>query len=279
VPGRSYVTGVILVKLLAGAAVFGCAAALVRAGDGGADVASTLAPGGRLRAAINFGNPVLAQRGPSGEPQGVSADLARELARRLGVAVAFVPFDGAGKVTDALASDAWDVAFLARDPKRAQSIAFTPPYVIIEGTYLVRNDAPFRAIDDIDRDGVRVVVARGSAYELYLSRALQHARLQNYGSGVEALEAFAAGQGDAAGGVTQALAAFARSHAGFRLIPGRFMVIEQAVAVPASHASPAASAYLRRFVEEMKRSGFVAERLAASGQTDATVAPPSTEAP
>jgi polar amino acid transport system substrate-binding protein len=266
---------VTIVKLLAGAVMFGCAAGLVRADDGGAGLATTVAPSGRLRAAINFGNPVLAQRGADGAPRGVSVDLARELGRRIGVPIDFVTFDAAGKVTEALQRDAWDVAFLARDPGRAESIAFTPPYVVIEGTYLVKRDAPFQSVDDLDRDGVRVTVARGSAYDLFLSRALKHAQLLRFDTGVDAMAAFGAGQGDAAAGVKQALAAFGSSHPDLRLVPGRFMAIEQAVALPKAHASAAASAFLQRFIEEMKSSGFVARSLGASGQTDATVAPPA----
>ena len=137
-------------------------------------VRSELAPSGKLRAAINFGNPVLAQKDPAtGEPSGVSVDLARELGRRLGVPVELVTFDAAGKVFDALKTGAWDVAFLAIDPARASEIAFTAPYVVIEGTYLVPADSPLRTIGDVDREGVRVAVGNKSAYDLYLTRTLK----------------------------------------------------------------------------------------------------------
>src|SRR5207249_4217608 len=133
---------------------------------------------GKVRAAINFGNAVLAQKDPAtGEPRGVSVDLARELGRRLGVPVELVTFDAAGKVFEAIKAGAWDVAFLAIDPARAAEIAFTAPYVLIEGTYLVRRDSPLRAIDDVDRDGVRIAVGKGAAYDLYLTRTLKHAQL------------------------------------------------------------------------------------------------------
>ena len=137
-----------------------------------------LAPKGRLRAAINFGNSVLAQQDPAGgEPRGVSAELARELARRLGVGIGYVTFDAAGKVFEALKAGLWDIAFLAIDPVRSAGIAFTAPYVVIEGTYVVPKDSPLRTIEDVDRDGVRVAVAQGSAYDLYLTRALRRAEL------------------------------------------------------------------------------------------------------
>lgn len=140
------------------------------------DALKQLAPQGALRAAINFGNPVLAQKNPeSGEACGVTVDLARELAKRLGVPIALVPFDAAGKVFEAIQSNAWDVAFLALDPVRAKEILFTAPYVIIEGTYLVRDASPFHAIDDFDQAGVRIAVGKGAAYDLFLTRALKHA--------------------------------------------------------------------------------------------------------
>src|SRR4030088_1073048 len=127
------------------------------------NVVTELAPSGKLRAAINFGNIVLAQKDPaSGEPRGVSAELARELARRLAVPIEFVTFDAAGKVFDALQKNAWDIAFLAIDPVRATGIDFTAPYVVIEGAYVVPADSPLKTVEDVDRDGVRVAVGRAS---------------------------------------------------------------------------------------------------------------------
>jgi len=235
-------------------------------------VVAELAPGGRLRAAINFGNSVLAQPDPAGgAPRGVSAELARELARRLGVAIDYVTFDAAGKVFDALKAGAWDIAFLAVDPVRAAGIAFTAPYVVIEGTYVVPADSPLRAIEDVDRAGVRVAVARGSAYDLYLTRTLKHATLIRAPSGAEAFDLFVKDRLEAAGGVRQPIMAFAQAHPGMRVMPGRFMAIEQAMGVPKGRDV----GYLRKFVEEMKASGFVARALKASGQADATVAPPA----
>jgi polar amino acid transport system substrate-binding protein len=249
-----------------------CTLAPAGADEGSTTIANVLAPSGHLRAAINFGNGVLAQRDPqTGAPRGVSVDVARELARRLGVPVDFVLFDGAGNVTDALKTNAWDVAFLAIDPVRANEIAFTPPYVLIEGTYLVPDASPLRTIEDVDRTGVRVAVARGSAYDLFLTRTLQHAQLVRAGTGTEAMDMFRRDRLEAAAGVKQTIVAFAAVQPGTRVVPGRFMIIEQAVGIPKTH--DAGAAYVRAFVEEMKASGFVARALAASGQTDASVAP------
>jgi polar amino acid transport system substrate-binding protein len=235
-------------------------------------VVAGLAPSGRLRAAINFGNSVLAQPDPAGGvPRGVSGELARELAQRLGVPIDYVTFDAAGKVFDALKKGAWDIAFLAVDPVRAAEIEFTAPYVVIEGTYVVPADSPLKTIADVDRAGVRIAVARGSAYDLYLTRAIKHATLVHTSSGTEALDLFVKDGLEAAGGVRQPIVAFAESRPGLRVIPGRFMAIEQAMGLPKGRDV----SYLRGFVEEMKASGFVAKALKASGQGDAQVAPPA----
>lgn len=239
-----------------------------------AEAARQLAPTGVLRAAINFGNLVLAQKDPAtGKPRGVSAALARELAARLGVGVEFVLYDAAGKVAAAARSDAWDIAFLAIDPARAVDIAFTPPYVLIEGTYLVRNDSPLRAVGDFDREGVRIAVGEGSAYHLFLKRSIKEATLVPVQSSGGYLDDFLKEGLEAAAGVRQALEAFAAGNPGVRVVDGRFMVIEQAMATP--QGRPAGAAYLRDYIEDMKASGFVARELEKSGQADATVAPPS----
>jgi len=233
---------------------------------------SELAPTGKLRAAINFGNPVLAQKDQaSGEPRGVSVDLARELGRRLGVPVELVTYDAAGKVFDALKTGAWDIAFLAIDPARATEIAFTAPYVVIEGTYLVPADSPLRTIQDVDHDGVRVAVGNKSAYDLYLTRTLKRAQLVRVPTSPEAIEVFLKDKLEAAAGVKQPLLQFAKTHPNVRVMDGRFMVIEQAMGTPKGRE--AGTLYLREFVEEMKASGFVARGLEKSGQGDATVAP------
>src|SRR6476469_9906505 len=234
------------------------------------NVVKELAPNGKLRAAINFGNIVLAQKDPAGgEPRGVSAELARELAKRLGVPIEFVTFDAAGKVFDALARGAWDIAFMAIDPVRAAGIDFTSPYVVIEGAYIVPGDSPLKRVEEVDREGVRVAVARGSAYDLFLTRALKHAKLVRVASGPEALALFRKERLEVAAGVRQPIVAFAKEHPDTRVIPGRFMVIEQAMGTPKGR--DAGVHYLREFIEEMKASGFVAKALSASGQTDAAV--------
>lgn len=236
------------------------------------EVLKALAPTGRVRAAINFGNPVLAQRDPAtGEARGVSVDIARELGNRLGVGVDLVTFDAAGRVFAALADGAWDVAFLAIDPKRATEIDFTAPYVIIEGTYMVPAGSPLQCVDDVDRPGVRIAAGSGSAYELHLARTLRHGELVRAPTGPEAIEMFLRDGLEAAAGVKSPLLAFARGRTDVRVMDGRFMAIEQAMGTPKGRA--AGAAYLRGMIEALKASGFVAAGLTRSGQHDAVVAP------
>jgi len=234
------------------------------------DVLKDLAPTGKVRAAINLGNMGLAQKDPAtGQPKGITPDLARELGRRLGVPVELVPFDAAGKVFEAVKTGALDVMFLAIEPVRANEIAFTAPYVLIEGVYMVPKDSKIASVADVDHDGIRIGVSRNSAYDLYLTRTLKHATLVR---GDDGIALFVKDKLDAAGGVKQPLVAYAKKDPNVRMIEGRFMEIKQAMGTPKGR--PAGVAYLRGFIEEMKASGFVAKSLEASGQTDAAVAPP-----
>jgi polar amino acid transport system substrate-binding protein len=231
-----------------------------------------LAPSGTLRAAINFGNPVLATKDPvTGEPRGVSVDLSRELARRLGVPLEIVTFNAAGKVVEAVKSNAWDVAFVAIDPVRGADMDQTAPYVIVEGVYLVPQASPIKVNSEVDRAGVRVVVAAGSAYDLYLSRELKQAQLVRVPTSSVVVDAFVSGRYEVAAGVRQQLEADARRVPNVRLLDGRFMVINQAMAIPKGR--PAGARYLGAFVESVKASGFVAKALQANGVEGAAVAP------
>jgi polar amino acid transport system substrate-binding protein len=234
-------------------------------------VLADLAPSGVLYAAINFGNPVLAQRGPDGAPQGVSVALAKALAAELGVVLEMRTFDAAGKVFAALEEGVWDLAFLAIEPVREAQIAFSEPYVIIEGTYLVEAQAPYRQVEDLDRPGLRLAVGKGAAYDLFLSRTLQHAQLERAETSASAVDLFIAQQLDAAAGVRQPLQKIANGDSRYRVLDGAFTAIRQAMAVP--RGREAGAAYVRAFVERKKAEGFVAAALAESGQDGVTVAP------
>ena len=240
-----------------------------------ADAVRALAPDGRLRAAINFGNPILANRDTkTGEPVGVSIDLARELGRRLNVPVDLVTFAAAGKVVEAVTANEVSIAFVAIDPQRAASTYYTAAYVVIEGAYLVRESSPLKANDEVDRAGIRVAAAKGSAYDLYLSRELKNAKITHAPTSQAVTDTFLAQNLEVAAGVKQQLQMDAARVSGVRLLPGRFMVINQAMGTPISRA--AAGEYLKAFIEEMKASGFVAASLARHGIQGAAVASAAT---
>lgn len=237
------------------------------------DILHAFAPTGVLRASINLGNPILANRhAQTGEVGGVSVDLARAFGERLGVPVELVVFDAAGKSVEAVTAEQADIGFFAIDPLRGQGIRFTAPYVLIEGAYLVRDASPLQANEQVDQPGTRVTVGKGSAYDLYLSRELRQATIERAPTSPAVVDTFVATNADVAAGVKQQLQADAQRIGGLRLLPGRFMVIQQAMGMPSSRGE-AAAAVLHAFVEECKQSGFVAEALKRHGIEGAGVAP------
>lgn len=232
-----------------------------------------LAPEGKLRAVINLGNPILAHRdAQTGAPVGVSVDLSNELARRLGVEPEFVVVEKAADSVAAVTEGRADVGFFAIDPVRGAGIAFTAPYLLIEGAYLVRADSPLSVNEEVDRPGTRVVVGQGSAYDLYLSRELKHAEIVRAPSSPDVVPTFLAQGLDVAAGVRQQLEMDAARQPGLRLLPGRFMVIQQAMGIAKPRGAEAAF-WLSVFVEEMKASGFVAAALQRHGVEGVSVAP------
>ena len=239
------------------------------------EVVASFTPTGKLRAAINLGNPILAHKdAQTGAPGGVSVDLAREFAKRLGVELELVVFDAAGKSVEAVTQEAADIGFFAVDPLRGAGIAFTAPYVLIEGCYLVADGSPLRDNDEVDRAGHVVVVGKGSAYDLYLTRELKQATIVRSPTSPTVVDTFVEQKADVAAGVKQQLEADARRIGGLRLLGGRFMVIQQAMGTPKGRGAAAAEA-LAQFVEEMKASGFVAAALARHRIEGASVAGPT----
>jgi len=222
-----------------------------------------------LKAAINFGNPVLAQPGSQGTPKGVSVALAERLAEEVNLDVEFITFDAAGKVFGALGENAWNIAFLAVEPVREAQLHFSSPYVIIEGTYLVASGSRYQTAADLDHADALIAVGQGAAYDLFLSRTLAAARLERAETSLAAIELFRAQRLDAAAGVRQPLDAFAKANAGLRVLKDSFTAIQQAVAVPRGRTS--AAAYIQDFVERQLENGFVREALLQSGQADVSV--------
>ncbi len=258
-----------------GLAALGAAGACSTPGAVTPALAAGFAPSGRLRASINLGNPILASGAPgSGQASGVSVDLARALAQQLGVALELRVVDAAARSVDAVKSGQADIGFFAVDPLRSDGIVFSAPYVLIEGAYLVRQASPLRDNGDVDRAGTRVMVGRGSAYDLFLSRELKSAQLLRAPTSPTVVDRFLAENADVAAGVKQQLEADAARLPGLRLLPGRFMVIEQAMGVQAGRGAAVERA-LAAFVEQAKASGFVADALQRHGIRGALVAPPA----
>jgi polar amino acid transport system substrate-binding protein len=236
------------------------------------EILQAFAPTGTLRASINLGNPILAGRDAAGAPAGISVDLARELAKKLGLPLELVVFDAAGKSVAAVTAESADVGFFAIDPLRGEGLRFTPPYVLIEGSYLVRNDSKLTSNEQVDTQGTTVMVGKGSAYDLYLTRELKQATILRAPTSPTVVQEFLAQGAQVAAGVRQQLEADAARAPGLRLLPGRFMVIEQAMGLPRGRGAQAA-AFLSEFVEEMKREGFIAQAMKRHGIEGALVAP------
>ncbi|HEX5403871.1 MAG TPA: transporter substrate-binding domain-containing protein [Pseudonocardiaceae bacterium] len=233
-------------------------------------IVTDLAPTGALRASINLGNPILAQGTPEA-PTGVTVDIARELGSRLGVPVELVAFHAAKSAFEAMPGGLADVCFLAIEPVRAAVVAFTAPYVLIEGVFAVPKRSGLTTVADVDQPGVRIGVAGGSAYDLYLSRTFQHAELVR---GEDAIVEFRTHGLEAVAGIRQPLGAYVATQSDLRLIDERFMQIRQAVGTTKAR-QPATVRYLQELVEELKATGFIADALRRAGQLDAEVAPPA----
>jgi polar amino acid transport system substrate-binding protein len=238
-----------------------------------ADIIKSFTPTGKLRASINLGNPILASHdSQTGEVLGLSVDLARAFAAHLDVPLELVVFNAAGKSVDAVSDEQADIGFFAIDPLRGERIRFTAPYVLIEGSYLVRNDCALQANDEVDRAGTRVTVGKGSAYDLFLTRELKAANIERAQTSPAVVDTFLAESSDVAAGVRQQLEADAKRLGGLRLLPGRFMTIRQAIGTPVSRGEEACKV-LSQFLEACKASGFVAQALQRHRIQGAVVAP------
>jgi polar amino acid transport system substrate-binding protein len=264
-----------LMSFFAFLAFFACAAI---AAELSPDARADLAPSGRLRIGINTGNVLLTRKDPaSGAPRGIAFDLARELGRRAGLPIDIISFDSAGKLAEAVKTGAWDVAFLGVEPERAEVISFTAPYVEIDSGYLVPASSPLQTIADVDRDDIRIAVSAKSAYDLYLSRSLKHARLERVPAGETvpgvdaAFDLFVAADLDALAGLKPVLQIYTEKFPHYRILSGRISSVRQAIGTPKGRE--AGAKYLREFVEDIKASGFVATTLENNGAHGLSVAP------
>ncbi len=230
------------------------------------DALSELTVGGTLHVGINLGNGLLVTgTSPAGDPQGVAPDMAAALARHLGVAVSYVTYPSPGEVADAVDRGEWDIGLIAEDPKRAETIAFCDAYVEIEATYLVPGDSPFHSVEDVDRPGVRIAVSERSAYDLYLTRALQHAELCHAKGFPAALELFVSGKLDGLAGLVPQLQASAENVPSSRVIDGCYTTVRQAIGTKPKNV--ALKGLIDQFLAKAKDSGLVTELIEKHGVT------------
>jgi polar amino acid transport system substrate-binding protein len=236
---------------------------------------SQLTKDGVLRAGINLGNRLLVTgEADNGDPDGVSPDMARAIAEALGAEITYVPYPSPGVLADAAAAGEWDIGLIAAEPSRAETIAFTAAYVEIEATYLVPAGSPIQSVDEVDKDGVRIAISGRSAYDLYLTRFLQHAELERATGGDATFELFTSGNFDALAGLRPALLGVAAKLEGSRILDGYFTTVQQAIGTPIANA--AGAKFLAAFAEQSKASGMVKGLIEKHGVTGRlSVAPPA----
>jgi polar amino acid transport system substrate-binding protein len=225
---------------------------------------SALAATGKLRAGMNLSNGLFTTKdATTGELRGVSVDLMRELASRLGVPVELVVHATPGDVTDAVDRGTWDVAILAIEQSRAEKIAFSPPMTEIEATYLVHKDSPLRTVAQVDAPGIRISTPDKAGYELYLTRTLRSASLVRAKNTAAAIELFNARGAQALAGLKPALLESIDTMPDARFVDGNFMTVNHGIGTQRDRV--AAAAYLKSFVDEMNASGFVARSIERHG--------------
>jgi polar amino acid transport system substrate-binding protein len=229
-----------------------------------------LTPQGRLRVGVNLGNFLLVQRNADGSIRGIVPDLAQELAKRLGVQADLRQYEKVGDVADGAKKGEWDVAFIGAEPQRATEIDFTAPYVEIEANYLVPAGSPIQAVEEVDRKGVRIAVAGRSAYHLWLERNIKHAQLVVGDSIQGSYQRFVDEKLEVLAGLKPRLMEDAAKLPGARILPGRFTSVQQAIGTPKGR--PEGAAYLRKFAEDVKASGLVAQLIERHGIKGLTVA-------
>jgi polar amino acid transport system substrate-binding protein len=226
-------------------------------------ITSSFAPTGTLRIGINLGNPILANEdSTTQELRGVTIDIAREIGKCTGLPIKLIPFKTAGNTVDAIKTGEIDLVFVAIDPVRGADISYTPAYIQIEGAYMVKASSPITANEQVDVEGNEIVVGKGSAYDLYLSREIQKAVILRAASSQAVIDDFMSGKGNVAAGVKQQLESDAKRYEGLRMLPGRFMVINQAIGTPKARSEhEKTTAYLSELITNLKQSGFIAQAM------------------
>jgi polar amino acid transport system substrate-binding protein len=224
---------------------------------------SSFAPTATLRVGINLGNPILANEEPNTKRlYGVTIDIANEIGKRISLPVQLTPFKTAGATVDAVKTGEIDLVFVAIDPVRGADISYTPAYIQIEGAYMVKAESTIQNNEEVDVTGNEIVVGKGSAYDLYLSREIKNATLLRAASSQAVVDDFMSGQGNVAAGVKQQLESDAKRYKGLRMLPGRFMVINQAIGIPKARTDyENTTAFLSDVIAELKQSGFIEDAM------------------
>lgn len=243
----------------AAAALAGCAAPGVAP-----ELKSALAPTGTLRIAVYPGSPTLLVRGPGPqEMRGLTVEVGRELARRLGVPAEIVVFERVAQIVDALKDGKADFTITNASPARAKDIDFTPPVVQLETGYLVPANARIAALAEVDRPGMRVGVAQGSTSQGVLTRDLKQATVVAAASVVAAGEMLKKGELDAFATNKAILFDMSDRVPGSRVLDGRWGLEQLAVGVPKGR--DAAAAYLKAFVADPATQALVQQAAQRAG--------------
>src|SRR6266404_1666069 len=251
---------------------FGWYAACVGQTYAQAEDASQLASKGELRAALIASNPVLVTRGADGGLGGVSVELARALAAKLNIPVRLIPYENPARYNESLGKDEWDVGFAARDPSRAEYLAFSDVFMEVDNGYVGRPGLPLKTSEEVDRPGIRVAVAQGSAPDGFLTRTLKNAEIVRVPGGlIPAREALAAASADVYGENVHLAHRIAADLPGATVLDGRFNVVQMSIAVPKAKAAMLPA--VNDFVREAKGSGSIAQSIARAGLRGVRAAP------
>jgi polar amino acid transport system substrate-binding protein len=256
-------------------------AALVAACAGAPTVpVGDVAPTGALRVAVAVGPSPSAfwatRDAATGGAQGVTVDLGRAAAARLGVPARIVEYQTSAQITAAASKDAWDISFMPQDVEREKYVDVGPAFVLYATTYAVRGDSDIRRLADVDRPGVRVGGIEGTSTSRILAKSLKQAKLVLSPSAQDAQAEFASGHVDALAQGREAVEDFAKKHPGTRVLEENIQTTGVIVVVPKDR--PAARAWAARFLEDAKGDGTVRRALDNAGFREMAVAPPDSRA-
>jgi polar amino acid transport system substrate-binding protein len=235
--------------------------------------ANALAPGGTLRAVYLANNPAQAVRDPaSGDIRGASADVARELGRRLAVPVAIAPSAAPQTVIDAVAKGDADIGFVAYAPSRTGTVEFSQTYMLVRQSFLVPESSQLKSVADIDKAGLRISGGKGDSVTLFLARTLKAATLvETDGTPADAKRRFEAREIDAFGANRQRLTNMMKDMPGYRMLPDNVFDVPQTIIVAKGNTTGLAT--VNRLIDDVRQSGFLKSALEKSGIVGIDVAP------